>query len=267
MVFAGGVCAQDQPAAQETSPAPAASEEASAAAVAKQLANPVAALISVPFQSNVDTGFGGDGAKYTTNIQPVVPIRLNSNWNLISRTIVPVVYQEDIAPRSGSQFGLSDTLQSLFLSPARGKLIWGVGPAMLMPTATNTLLGTGKWSVGPTAVMLTQSNGWTVGILANQLWSFAGDSKRSEYNKAYFQPFLTYTTREATSYTLSAEGTYDWLGHSLSMPVIASVGQVAKVGGQLISVSVGLKYYVATVENGPRGFGGRLVLTLLFPKR
>lgn len=270
MTFAGGAYAQDQPATPEASAASAAPESSSEADVAKKLSNPVAALISVPLQSNVDSGFGvpGQGVKYTLNIQPVIPITLSDNWNLISRTIVPVVSQQDIAPGSGSQFGLSDTLQSLFLSPAKAsKLIWGIGPALLIPTGTDALLSTGKWSVGPTAVVLTQAKGWTVGALANQLWSFAGNSSRTPYNKLYVQPFLNYTTKEATTFGLSAEGTYDWRIHGLSMPLIASVGQVAKVGGQLISVTVGLKYYVATVENGPHGFGGRLVLTLLFPKR
>jgi hypothetical protein len=274
-MFAAGAHAQEETAAPADSPAPAGapaadSEASSETELAKKLSNPVASLISVPLQSNVDSGFGplGEGQKFTLNVQPVIPFRLSENWTLISRTIVPIVSQENFLPGSGSQFGLSDTLQSLFLSPsAPGKLIWGVGPALLIPTGTDTLLGTGKWSAGPTAVVLTQANGWTVGALANQLWSFAGDASRSEYNKLYVQPFLNYTTKRATTYGLSAEGTYDWTGPGLSMPLVASIGQVTKVAGQLISLTVGLKYYVATVPNGPHGFGGRLVLTFLFPKR
>ena len=288
VAFAAAACAQEQPAASEVSPAPAAStantaaptsdqaaapaasDANSTAALAKALANPVASLISVPFQSNFDGMIGParNGQKYTLNIQPVIPIRLGDNWNLISRTIVPVVAQSDIFPGAGNQFGLSDTLQSFFLSPAKvGKLIWGVGPAVLIPTGTNTLLGTGKWSAGPTFVVLTQNKGWTVGALANQLWSFAGNNSRAPYSKLYFQPFLNYTTRTATTYGLSAEGTYDWLGHGLSMPLIATLSQVTKVGGQLISVGVAVKYYVATVPSGPHGVGGRLTLTFLYPRR
>ena len=116
------------------------------AELAKQLANPVASLISVPFQSNFDFNIGpaDDGFRYTLNVQPVVPISLNNDWNLISRTILPMIYQDDIFPGSGSQFGLGDTVQSLFFSPVRptrGSWIWGAGPVVLLPTETDDLLG------------------------------------------------------------------------------------------------------------------------------
>ncbi len=149
-------------------------EEAKAAELAKKLANPVAALISVPIQNNFDWGAGpnGDGFQYKVNIQPVIPITLSEDWNIISRTILPVVYQENVIGTS-SQAGLSDTLQSLFFSPkapARGGWIWGAGPVFLLPTATDDLLGAEKWAAGPTAVVLKQEKGWTYGMLANHLW-------------------------------------------------------------------------------------------------
>ncbi len=146
--------------------------------LAKQLSNPVASLISVPFQFNYDSGFGPeDGHRVTLNIQPVIPITLNEDWNLISRTILPVIWQEDIAGPSGSQFGLGDTVQSLFLSPSAagpGGIIWGAGPVFLLPTSTDPLLGTDRWGAGPTGVVLMQSGPWTYGMLANHIWSFAG---------------------------------------------------------------------------------------------
>ena len=129
--------------------------------LSKQLANPIAALISVPFEFNYNKGFGSeDGEQLLLNIQPVIPIRLNEDWNVISRTIVPVIWQNDIAGRSGDQFGLGDTLQSLFLSPNKsletgiGNLTWSVGPAILIPTATDELLGSEKLGLGPTGVAL-----------------------------------------------------------------------------------------------------------------
>jgi hypothetical protein len=269
------VHAQDDPAAPSAA-APAAAdtsasatETASEADYAKKLSNPVAALISVPFQSNFDDNIGRerDGQKYTLNIQPVIPLTLTDDWNLISRTIVPVVSQSDVARGSGVQTGLGDTLQSLFFAPTKvSKLIWGVGPALLIPTGTEALLSTGKWSLGPTFVVLTQTNGWTVGALANQLWSFAGNSSRPEYNKFYFQPFLNYTTKTAMTLGLSTEGTYDWQGHGLSMPLIATLSQVGKIYGQLFSIGLAAKYYVATTPDGPHGFGGRITLTFLFPR-
>ncbi len=266
IAFADDAAPSAAPSAGDESPAVVGEE----AALAKELANPVAALISVPFQTNFESQIGPlrEGNRTTINIQPVVPISLNSDWNLISRTIVPVVTQSNIAPGAGNQFGLSDTVQSLFLSPAKGGgVTWGVGPAILLPTGTNTLLTAGKWGVGPTAVVLSQFNGWTVGALVNHIWSFAGDGGRASVNQSFFQPFVTYTTKKATSYGLQTEGTYDWGNSKLTVPVIATLGQVTKVGPQLVSFTLGLKYFVATTANSPHGFGGRFSVVLLYPRK
>ena len=156
--------------------------KAKAAELAKELQNPIAKLISVPFQNNFDFGAGpaGDGFQYKVNVQPVVPFTLSEDWNLITRTILPIVYQEKIVGTS-SQAGLADTMESLFFSPSKpamGGWIWGAGPAFLLPTATDDLLGAEKWGAGPTAVVLKQQKGWTYGALANHIWSFAGESER-----------------------------------------------------------------------------------------
>jgi hypothetical protein len=241
------------------------------AALALKLTNPVAALISVPFQLNYDQDIGPaeDGEKWTLNVQPVVPITLNDEWNVISRTILPVVYQDDIAPGAGSQFGLSDTVQSLFFSPKAPTAdgwIWGVGPVFLLPTGTDDLLTADQWGAGPTFVVLKQEHGWTYGALGNHIWSFAGDDDRSDVNATFLQPFLSYTTPTAWTYALNTESTYDWEADELSMPVNALVTKVTKVGGQLVSVGGGLRYWVDSPDNGPEGLGVRLVVTLLFPK-
>ncbi len=170
-----------------------------AEALAKQLSNRVASLISVPFQFNYDgnIGPGENGNRAYVNIQPVIPIGLGDDWNVISRTILPVTWQDDIFPVAGSQFGLGDTTQNLFLSPVKpafDAIIWGVGPAFLLPTATDDLLGANKWGAGPTAVALTQSGPWTIGMLANHIWSFAGDDNRPDVANTFLQPFLSYTT-------------------------------------------------------------------------
>ena len=148
--------------------------------LAQELTNPVANLVTIPIQMNFDGDIGpaDDGTKITTNVQPVIPFDIDENWNLITRTIVPVIYQDDIFPGAGSQFGLGDINLSLFLSPKQptaSGLVWGAGPVVLLPTATDSLLGAKKWGAGPAAVGLVLRGPWTVGMLANHTWSFAGD--------------------------------------------------------------------------------------------
>jgi hypothetical protein len=183
--------------------------------LAMQLSNPVAALISVPFQFNYDQKIGSarDGKRWVLNIQPVVPFDLNAEWNLISRTILPVVWQDEVFPGAGSQSGIGDVVQSVFFSPkapTAGGLIWGAGPVLLLPTGSNDLLTADKWGAGPTGVVIRQQGPWTVGALANHIWSFAGHSSRADVSATFLQPFLTYTTPSATTFSLNTESTYDW---------------------------------------------------------
>lgn len=242
----------------------------SSADLAKKLSNPVASMISVPFQFNYDRGYGPeDGNRETLNIQPVVPISLNDDWNLISRTIMPVIWQDDIAGPSGHQFGLGDITQSLFLSPKHpgpGGLIWGLGPVFLIPTATDDLTGSGKWGAGPTGVALKQEGPWTYGLLANHIWSFAGQDDRADVNSTFLQPFLSYTTHDAWTFTLNTESTYDWEGDQWSVPVNVMVGKLVKFDQQPVSFTAGLRYWADAPDNGPEGLGFRFVVTFLFPQ-
>lgn len=238
--------------------------------LAKQLSNPVASLISVPFQFNYDKGYGpADGGKLLLNIQPVIPFSINEDWNVISRTIVPVILQNDIAERSGSQFGLGDIVQSFFFSPKQptaGGTIWGVGPAFLLPTGTDRLLGAEKWGLGPTGVLLKQEGPWTYGALGNHIWSVAGDSKRSDISSTFLQPFISYTTETAWTIGLDTESTYNWKGDQWSVPVNFTVSKLAVIGQQPVSFSVGARYWAAAPDNGPDGWGIRAGITFLFPK-
>jgi hypothetical protein len=238
---------------------------------AKQLANPVSALISVPMHLNFDNNIGpnDDGSRVTFKILPVIPFSLNKDWNLISRTILPLVKQQDIYPGSGTQSGLSDTVQSLFFSPVNPTAsgwIWGAGPVFLLPTATDDLLGTGKWGAGPTAVALKQEGSWTYGILANHIWSFAGDSSRENVNSTFLQPFAGYTTANAWSFDLQTESTYNWESGQWNVPLVFLVSKVTTIDKQLVQFQGGPYYYVEHFDTGPKGWGFRLAMTLLFPR-
>ena len=239
--------------------------------IAKQLANPVAALISVPIQMNYDTNYGvaEDGSVLRVNVQPVIPITLNEDWNLISRTILPIVDQNDFPFPGVSEFGLGDTVQSVFFSPkapTASGWIWGAGPVLLVPTATDEVLGSEKWGIGPTAVVLKQQGPWTYGALANHIESFAGDDQRADISATFVQPFVAYVTPTQTTYSINTESTYDWEGNDWSVPVNVSVSQLLRVGNQLVSVGGGLRYWVTAPDNGPDGWGFRLAVTLLYPK-
>lgn len=237
------------------------------AALAQQLQNPVAALISVPFQNNVDFGIGANKVdRYLLNIQPVVPFSLNAQWNLISRTIAPVINLPSIAPGVPSQFGLGDVTESLFLSPkaAFHGVILGAGPIFLLPTATETALGADKFGMGPTLVALAQQNGFTYGILANQLWSVAGDAGRPAVNASFLQPFLSFTWNTGTSLTVNTESTYDWIARQWTVPINLLASQVIKIGRQPLSLSLGGREY-AVRPGGGADWGIRFAVTFLFP--
>ena len=242
----------------------------SAEELAKKLANPVAALISVPFQLNYyqDIGPERDGNRLTLNIEPVVPFELNNDWNLISRTILPVISQDEIFPGAGGQSGIGDIVQSVFFSPKQPTAsgwILGAGPVFLVPTGSDDLLSAKKWGAGPTGVALKQEGPWTYGVLANHIWSIGGSGPQ-DVSTTFLQPFVSYTTPSALSFTLNTESTYEWEREQWAVPINALVGKVTKVGDQLVSIGGGVRYWADSPDSGPHGWGLRLIVTLLFPK-
>lgn len=172
---------------------PVATEESSDTDLARQTQNPVADLISVPFQNNFNFGVGpNEKMVWVLNVQPVIPFHLTPHWNLITRWITPIINQPALAPGVDSAFGLGDINPSFFLSPAGSqRVIWGVGPTFTLPTATQRELGAGKWSLGPSAVALTMQGPWVVGALINNQWSVGGWGDR-DVNQMLLQPFINY---------------------------------------------------------------------------
>ena len=236
--------------------------------LAQQLADPVSSLISVPFQSNWDFGIGPeDASRYTLNIQPVVPLSLDEDWNLIVRTIVPVIDAESSAAGVPDASGLGDIVQSFFFSPVDPVNGWivGAGPAFLYPSASDALLGSEQWGVGPTAVALKQDGPWTWGALVNHLSSFAGDEARADINATFLQPFVSYITPSKTTYTLNSESTYDWERDQWLVPLNAVVSQLVAIGDQPVQLSLGARYYAEGPDGGPE-WGLRAAVTLLFPR-
>ena len=181
-------------------------------ALAKQLNNPIAALISLPIQINFDENIGANdqGTRTTINVQPVAPFELSEDWNIISRTILPLISQQDISVVGQRDSGIGDIVQSVFFSPkvpTNNGWIWGAGPVLLLPTGSDKKLTADKWGIGPTAVALKQSGAWTYGGLANHIVSVAGDDDRTDINATFIQPFLSYTTAEAITYVINTEAT------------------------------------------------------------
>ena len=236
--------------------------------LAKQLSNPIASLTSVPLQGNFDFGGGADddGNGFTLNVQPVIPITLNDSWVLISRTIVPLSYRDYSAAPDSHITGIGDITQSFFFSPKNSVngVTWGVGPVFLLPTASDDRLGSGKFGAGVTGVVLKQSGAWTVGALANHIWSVAGDEDRPDVSNTLLQPFLSYALGNGQTLSLNTESIYNWETEQWTIPINAGYSKVFKAGEQLMSWQVGAKYYAEGPDTAPE-WGLRTTLTLLFP--
>jgi hypothetical protein len=241
----------------------------SSANLAQDLANPVASLISVPVQYNYNSGFGGDdGDQNLVNIQPVIPFSITPDWNIISRTILPVVWQDGVLPGEGSQAGFGNVLQSFFLSPEQpgpGGLIWGAGPVIQVPTASDGI-ATNQWGLGPTAVALVQRGPVTTGVLANHVWSLTGNSGGRETSNTFVQPFLVYTTARATTFGINTESTYDWENDQWSVPINIFAGQIVHLGKLPVQFTGGLRYWLEAPEGGPEDWGARFQVTFLLPR-
>lgn len=235
--------------------------------LAKKTQNPVSDLVNIPFQNNTNFGYGPrNNTQNVLNIQPVVPLSLNNEWNLIVRTVIPVTDQ----PQPERKFGLGDVQLSLLLSPANpGKFIWGAGPILQFPTDTGDSLGQGKWGAGPTAAVLIMKGPWVVGVIAHNVWSYAGEGSRPEVNQFQAQPLINYNLSKGWYMTVSPIITANWKADRASdrwtVPLGGGVGKIFRIGKLPFNGSLAVYYNVVKPKMGP-DWAIRTQIGLLLPK-
>lgn len=241
--------------------------EASSQELAQKLANPIASLISVPFQANIDFGYANDGWRSTTNIQPVIPVSLNDDWNLISRTIIPVIFEEDTVAPGSSESGIGGVIQSFFfspLAPTDAGWIWGAGPVFGIPLGADAFTSD-RWLMGPTAVALKQQEPWTIGVLVNHLWDVGG-SGDANVSATYLQPFCSWGgLGNGQTISVNSETSYDWNKSQATVPLNMFYSKVTKFGSQMVQLTLGGRVYLDSPDGGP-DWGLRAQLVFLFPK-
>ncbi len=233
--------------------------------LAQQLANPIAAIISVPFQLNYDDNLGVNdtGSRTTLNFQPVIPFALDNGANIVTRTIIPFIWQKDVVPGT-SQSGFGDILFNAWYSKTtEGGLTWGAGPIVRIPT--NTEVSTRTWAAGLTGIALLVKGPWTVGALGNHLWDVESNPQTPTSN-TFIQPFVAYTTPTAWTYTVTSESSYDWKAKDWSVPINFSVSKLAPVGGVPVNWQAGVGYWATSPDAGPEGLRFRLQAQIVIPK-
>ena len=268
--------AQENPPASAAKPPPATAGQDQDAtpnnteALQKAVQNPVANLISVPIQDNSNFNIGtANRTQNVLNIQPVIPSHLTTDWNLITRIIQPIIWQPYPDQGSGGNYGFGDMNPTFFLTPARASsFIWGAGPTLVLPTATDPSLGQGKWSIGPAFVGLMQPGHWTLGALINNVWSYAGDSSRASVNQMTLQYFVNYNLSHGWYLTSQPIITANWAAGGKdvwTVPFGGGIGRITKVGFQPINLSAQL--YVTPIRPANSSpWGIRLQIAFLFPQ-
>jgi hypothetical protein len=262
------VLAGMSPAVASAQQAPA--EQQSSADLARELSNPVASLVSVPFQFNWEQGVGPDDqTRFLLNVQPVMPFQVSRDWNMIARVIMPFVSQPPLVAGGTASFGISDITTSFFFTPVKpGRFIWAVGPVIVLPSTTIATIGGEKWSLGPTALLLKQQGPITYGFLWNQVWSFAGNDARGDVNQMFLQPFFAYTTKTAVTYNVNSESSANWdAGEKWTIPINVSIAKLSSLGPFPASYQVGVGLFASSPTEGGADWKLRAGITLLLPRK
>jgi hypothetical protein len=246
--------------------------ELSAEELAKLAQNPVGNLISLPFQNNTNFNVGPEsGTQNILNIQPVIPVSINKDWNIITRTIVPVIWNPSLGPEISSKDGVGDTVFTAFLSPANpGRLIWGAGPVVQIPTNSSAELGNKNWGLGPSFVVLHLDHGdpWVYGVLVNNIWSLSSSKQGGSYNNGLIQPFVNYNFKEGFYLTSSPILTVDWKadsGQKWVVPLGGGVGKIFHLGKLPVNTQLAAYYNVVHPDNGAN-WQVRFQVQFMFPK-
>jgi hypothetical protein len=232
-----------------------------AADLAKKLANPIASLISVPLQNNSDFGIGPlEGSRNTINIQPVIPLAINDNINLITRVVLPVIRQDNITGPGETQSGFGDAVVSGFLSPSQSTngFTWGAGPVFLVPVG-NEDLSLDKFGMGPTAVALKQGGGFTYGALVNQIWA-------DDFSQMFLQPFLVYNWASGAGVGGNFELTQNWTSEQTTLWFNPTITGLTALGKQKVQLGAGPRFNLAAPSEAKANWGVRAIVVFLFPK-
>ncbi|MBJ6134501.1 transporter [Ochrobactrum sp. Q0168] len=234
--------------------------------LARKVSNPASFMISVPVHSDLDFGSGSGKVRgFSLDIEPVIPMRLNDRWNVISHTDIPLVYSNPLG-EVGSSFGLGDITQTFSFTPsAHGPIIWAIGPQLSFPTATDDLLGSGKFSLGPSGLLLYQSSAITTGLSANHIWSVLGSDSRPDVNQTELQPFIAWHIGKGRTISANLDADYDWTADQWTVPVSGSFSKIVKLDDQTMSLSLGAKYWLEGPDEGPK-WGIKAGVTFLFPQ-
>lgn len=236
----------------------------SAQELSDKLSNPVSNIISVPFQNNTVWGIGpNNGSQNILNFQPVIPLTISKGLTMINRLVLPIVAQFNVTGLGESQNSLGDLQYSMFFSP-KSKITWGIGPIFNIPTATNTNTGSGKFSIGPTGILVYKKTGLTLGILVNQFWSVGGDPDRGNQTQAYFQPFFSHSWKSGGGVYVNGELTQNWKIKRTQSYINLMFTGITKLGKLPVQLAVGPRIPVTALPELKGYFGVRATMVLVF---